>query len=434
MSILSFLVANLVGEVDAWVDANWDLELTVREWWRRLAEAGYAFPSWPRGVGGLGASAAEARLVTARLAHRGVVAPPAGHLGATLAAPTILEHGTPEQIDSLVRPIALGERSWCQLFSEPGSGSDLASVATRAERDGDEWIVTGQKVWNSAADLADMGMLLARTDPDQPKHRGLTYFTIDMCQPGVEVRPLRVMNGSAPFCEVFLTDARVRAGRVIGAIGDGWRVAQTTMRHERNMVAGGGVAGLVHAHSGTKGDLELTVGEVIERAQRDASTRRRRIRAGAVPARMMIDLARTHGKDCDPVIRQELARYHSRVKVNGWTMRRIGATGGRLTGADGSIAKLTTARICQESRELTYRIVGAALMLNGSDSPMDGELQTVNLASPGNRIGGGTDEIQLNVLGERGLGLPREPGDDKDVPYRDLAVGTQRNERPWTSS
>jgi alkylation response protein AidB-like acyl-CoA dehydrogenase len=215
-------------------------------------------------------------------------------------------------------------------------------------------------VWNSSADLADMGMLLARTDPDQPKHRGLTYFAIDMRQPGVEVRPLRVMNGTAPFCEVFLTEARVPAAHVIGAVNAGWLVAQTTMRHERNMVAGGGPVGLFHAQSGTNGDLERTTGEVIDRAKRaTSSARRSRIRAGAVPTKMMVELARTYGKTRDPIVRQELIRYHSRVKVNGWTMRRIGAAGGRLTGADGSIAKLTTSRICQESRELAYRIVGA---------------------------------------------------------------------------
>ena len=287
-------------------------------------------------------------------------------------------------------------------------------------------MVTGQKVWNSAANDADLGMLLARTDRDQPKHRGITYFVVHMHQPGVEVRPLRVMNGTAQFCEVFLTEARVPADRVIGELNGGWRVAQTTLFHERASVAGGGVPGLVPARSGTRGDLDLTVGEVIDRVRNAAATRRSPIRSGAVGAKVMIDLARQHGRDDDPVIRQGLARYYSQVKVNGWTMRRSTAAGGRLTGADGSIAKVTTSRICQDSRELSYRIVGAPLLLAGPDSPMGGDLQAVNLASPGTRIGGGTDEIQLNVLGERALGLPREPGDDRDVPYRDLKVGTQR--------
>jgi alkylation response protein AidB-like acyl-CoA dehydrogenase len=192
------------------------------------------------------------------------------------------------------------------------------------------------------------------------------------------------------------------------------------------MVAGGGTRGLVPARSGRDGDLDKTVGAVIERARRAAKQRQSRIRAGAVPARVMIELAQQYGRSSDPVIRQDLARYHAQVRVNGWTMRRIAAARGALTGADGSIAKLTTARICQESRDLSYRIVGADGLLQGSDSPMGGDLQSVNLASPGNRIGGGTDEIQLNVLGEKGCGLPREPGDDKDVRYRDLKVGTLR--------
>jgi alkylation response protein AidB-like acyl-CoA dehydrogenase len=416
-----------VDEVNAFVDEVWDLDMTVADWWERLVNAGLCQPAWPVAAGGGGRTNGEARTILGALAKRGVVGPPLGHVAATLAAPTLLQHGTPEQIASLVRDIARGRTSWCQLFSEPGSGSDLASVGARAERDGDEWVITGQKVWNSAADQADLGMLLVRTDPDQPKHRGMSYFVVDMDQPGVEARPLTMMNGTSGFCEVFLTEARVRADAMVGDLNDGWRVAQTTLLHERNMTAGGGIAGFHPARSGVAhGDLERTVGEIVERSKRSAARRRSPIRAGAVPATVMIDLAREHGKTVEAVTRQDLASYYTQVKVNGWTMRRIAAAGGRLTGADGSIAKLTTSRICQVSRDLSYRIVGAPLMLSGPDSPMGGDLQSVNLASPGTRIGGGTDEIQLSLLGERGLGLPREPGDDRDVPYRDLCVGTQR--------
>ena len=248
-----------------------------------------------------------------------------------------------------------------------------------------------------------------------------------MHQPGVEVRPLRVMNGSAAFCEVFLTDAVIAPTGVIGEVNAGWSVAQTTLFHERGSVAGGGAPGLLTAQSGSRhGDLDRRISELIERRTRRAKTRTSRIRSGAVGTSLMLELARAHDVDRDPVLRQELARYYSQVKVNGWTMRRSAAAGGRLTGADGSIAKLTTSRICQDSRELTYRIAGASLLLSGPDSPMSGELQSVNLASPGTRIGGGTDEIQLNILAERALGLPREPTDDRDVPYRQLRVGTQR--------
>lgn len=416
---------DLAAEVQAWVDANWDTSLTVREWWRRLAEAGYAYPSWPVRLGGTGASRRDATTVAGVLAGNAVIGPPVGAMAATLAAPTLLEHATKAQRAHLVWPIATGEAAWCQLFSEPGSGSDLASVGTRAVRDGDEWVVTGQKVWNSAADTADLGMLLARTDVDVPKHAGMTYFAVEMRQPGIEARPLRQMNGAANFCEVFLTEARVRADRVIGEVDGGWRVAQTTLSHERNSVAGGGLPGLVAARSGSAGDLDRTVDEVLEQARSAACARKSPIRAGAVPARLMVELAQTYGVAEDPGIRQELARYVSQIRVNGWTMRRSGAAGGKLTGADGSIAKLTTARICQQSRDLSYRIVGPHGTLAGRSSPLGGDLQSVNLASPGNRLGGGTDEIQLNVLGEKALGLPREPSTDKDVPYRDLRVGTQ---------
>ncbi len=416
---------DLAAEVQAWVDANWDSVLTVRQWWLRLADTGYAYPSWPSGLGGSGASRPAAATVTAVLARNGVIGPPAGHLATNLAAPTLLEHATEAQRVELVRPIATGEAAWCQLFSEPGSGSDLASVGTRAERDGDEWVVTGQKVWNSAADKADFGMLLARTDVDVPKHAGLTYFAIDMRQPGVVARPLKQMNGASNFCEVFLDEARVPADRVIGEVNGGWRVAQTTLFHERNSVTGGGPTGLVSARSGSDGDLDRKVGEVLDRACHAAQARQSPIRAGAVPAKVMVDLAQSYGASDAPAVRQELARYITQVRVNAWTMRRSGAAGGRLTGADGSLAKLTTARICQQSRDLSYRIVGAHGMLTGKVSPLGGDLQTVNLASPGNRLGGGTDEIQLTVLGERALGLPREPSVDKDVPYRDLKVGTQ---------
>ncbi len=416
---------DLAARVQAWVEANWDRSITVREWWLRLADAGYAYPTWPLGLGGSDASRRDAMTVTGVLAQNKVIGSPVGAMASTLAAPTLLEHATEAQRAELVRPIATGEAAWCQLFSEPGSGSDLASVGTRAVREGDEWVVTGQKVWNSSADSADFGMLLARTDVDVPKHAGITYFVIDMKQPGIEARPLKQMNGASNFCEVFLTEARVRGDHVIGEVNGGWRVAQSTLFHERNSVAGGGLPGLVMARSGSEGDLDRKVAEVLDRAREVAKARKSPIRAGAVPAKLMVELAQKFGVSGDPVIRQELARYISQVRVNGWTMRRSGAAGGKLTGADGSIAKLTTARICQESRDLSYRIVGARGMLMGPLSPLEGDLQMVNLASPGNRLGGGTDEIQLNVLAERALGLPRDPSSDKDVPYGDLKVGTQ---------
>jgi alkylation response protein AidB-like acyl-CoA dehydrogenase len=421
------LMEGLIDEIPAWVDANWNHDLTVREWWRRLFDAGLSYPAWPEGLGGRGTSAAEGRAIHGALAAHRVVGPPVGHVAAGLAAPTILDHGTAEQIAAFVPSIARGEAAWCQLFSEPGSGSDLASVGARAVRDGDEWVVSGQKVWNSGADQSQFGMLLARTDVDRPKHRGITYLLIDMDQPGIEVRPLKQMNGDARFCEVFIDEARVPADRVLGELNGGWAVAQTTLLHERTSIAGAGFAGFTPARSGdAAGDLDRTVGEIIERARATVSTSRTTIAKGAIPAGMMVDLARQYGVAGDPMVRQRLAAYHSEIKINGWLNRRIGVARGKLTGADGSLSKMTTSRICQVSRDLSYSIVGADALLDGADGPMGGEIQRVGLASPGTRIGGGTDEIQLNVIGERGLGLPREPGTDQDTPYRDLKVGTQR--------
>lgn len=412
------------SEVEAWIEANWDPDITVREWWARLAGAGYAHPRWPDGLGGHGASSQEARTISAALAKARVVGPPTGHVAANLAAPTLLAHGSEAQIDKFLPEIACGEAAFCQLFSEPGSGSDLASVGTRAEADGDEWIVNGQKVWNSGANSATYGLLLARTDVDVPKHRGMSYFIIDMDQPGIEARPLRQMNGVAAFCEVFLTDARVQADRLIGEPGGGWSVAQTTLAAERAGTVGRAASGLAPAQSGAVGgDLNRTVGEVVERVEHAKS---RRIMGGAVPTRLMLQLARDHGVADQSVMRQELVRYYTQNKVNAWTNARIGAARGALTGADGSMAKLATARVCQHSRDLSLAIIGASGMLTGSDAPLDGELAMIGLASPGTRLGGGTDEVQLNVLGERGLGLPREPSDDKDLPYSELRVGTQR--------
>jgi alkylation response protein AidB-like acyl-CoA dehydrogenase len=405
------VVSDLVDEVRTWLAMNWSLDLTVREWWRRLSEAGFAHPTWPWGVGGRGLSASDARTITAELARAKVVAPPIGHLGATLAAPTILAHGTGDQVVRFVGEIARGEAAWCQLFSEPGAGSDLAGLATRAVLDGERWMVNGQKVWNSSADAAQYGMLLARTDLDASKHQGITYLLIDMEQPGVDVRPLRTMSGATTFCEVFLTDAVVQADRVLGDLNDGWRVARTTTAAERAMVVNRIATGLAPARSGPRaGDLDRTVAAVIARA---STATRPVIPGGAVPTALMMDLARRYGGADDPVLRQRLAAYYIQNRVNGWTSRRIAAGGGRLTGADGSLTKLAISRISQVSRDLSMAIVGAEGMLADIDSPLDGELVRVALASPGIRIGGGTDEIQLNLIGERGLGLPKEPSGDR---------------------
>jgi alkylation response protein AidB-like acyl-CoA dehydrogenase len=418
-----------------WITANWALDITVREWWRRLAEAGLSMPTWPVPFG-RGYRSAEGRAVTEELAAVGAIAPPQGALGMPLAAPTILEHGTDDQRARYLPPLLSGVEAWCQLFSEPGAGSDLASLATRAvraaeERDdeqGDQWIVNGQKVWNSSANVAERGMLLARTDPDVPKHEGITFFLLDMDQPGVEARPLRQMSGEAHFCEVFLTDARVAGADILGGLGDGWRVVRTTLGHERAGFAGRGNPSLIHLPSGEKsGMLDRIVGEVVDEARRPAR-RERRFTGNAVPALALAEVARERGLEHDPHIRQRLAHYYTLTQLNRYTQLRIraAAAAGRPIGPEGAITKLAMSRICHTSREVGFAILGADAMLWGPDAPCGGDLQVVGLSSFGTSIGGGTDEVQRNNLAERVLGLPREPQVDRGVPYRDLLVGTQR--------
>src|SRR5579864_7325309 len=213
-----------VAEVKDWLAINWDPDLTVREWWEKLGTAGWAAPSLPVDAYGRGLSRAEWVRVAETIADFGALSAPGG-LGVLLAAPTIAAYGNGEQKDLYIRGIVTGVDYWCQLFSEPGAGSDLAGLQTRAERDGDEWVINGQKVWTSGGKVADMGMLLARTNPDVPKHQGITYFAFDMKQPGVEVRPLREMTGRALFNEVFINEARVSDAAIIGGAHNGWAVA-----------------------------------------------------------------------------------------------------------------------------------------------------------------------------------------------------------------
>jgi alkylation response protein AidB-like acyl-CoA dehydrogenase len=226
---------DVTEEVRSWVDDAWDPDLSLLEWRARLVDSGWATPTWPVEWGGRGLPTPLADVVAEALADAGVPGPPVS-VGMHLAAPTILEHASDELKRRFLRPSATGEIVWCQLFSEPGAGSDLAGLITRAELGREDWVVSGQKVWNSGAVQADFGLLLARTDWDAPKHQGITYFVIPMGQPGVDVRPLRQMNGHASFNEVFLDEARVPANNVVGDAGQGWRVTLTTLAHERRLV------------------------------------------------------------------------------------------------------------------------------------------------------------------------------------------------------
>jgi alkylation response protein AidB-like acyl-CoA dehydrogenase len=276
-------------------------------------------------------------------------------------------------------------------------------------------------VWNSFADLSEWGMLLARTNPDVPKHRGISFMMIEMDQPGVEARPLVQMNGIAEFCEVFLTEARVPVANVIGDLGEGWNVARTTLAHERANAGGGRPRGLVTVGAGGKpGNLDRPVGELVRLAAQRAESQAQRNEV-LVSARTHIALARRLGITADPVVRDRLARYYVENQVYTWTGQRSrdNAKRGR-PGPEASTAKLQLARLAHRSRDLSLSMLGAHGMLAGDDAPDRGRYHMAALSSLAASLGGGTNEIQRNIIGERTLGLPREPAADHDVPFRKL--------------
>ena len=406
-----------------WFAANWDPDVALREWWQRLAESGWGFPTWPSGLYGRGLSGDAARMVADARRDAGVAPPPAG-IAQNLAGPTIVAHGTTEQQARFLPGIVTGE-IWCQLFSEPGAGSDLAGLQTRAERDGDEWVVNGQKVWTSGAHIARYGILIARTDPSVPKHAGLTYFVIEMDQPGIEVRPIREMTGRAIFNEVFLSDARVPVENQIGGLGEGWAVALTTLANERTMLGAGSFGSSGSSAAIRAIDLDAPAGQLV----RDEHRPQGRSRGGAAELTAAV-LERFGGSD-DPVARQEVARIHSLIEIARYTDLRAKAAierGGR-PGPEVSVGKLAASHLLQTMRDTLFRLCGPHATLWGDDAPFGGRVHEVGLSSYLISIGGGTDQIQRNIIGERVLGLPREPRADKDVPFRDLTVGTQRKDR-----
>jgi alkylation response protein AidB-like acyl-CoA dehydrogenase len=417
----------------AWIDARFDPGMSLRSWLELLADSGWAAPAWPAAWYGKDLPAALAAVAIAEFGAAGVPGPPAG-LGPLLAAPTIIAHGTDELKRKYVRAVLTGEHAWCQLFSEPGAGSDLASLATRAERDGEDFVIDGQKVWTSAAQVADYGLLLARTNTDVPKHRGITCFALRMDQPGVEVRPLRQMTGDAMFSEVFLTGARVPAADMIGELDAGWVVALTTLAHERTGLgarAGTGFAVTAPGGSGFRTQREVPVGEYVAAVRRRGPGRAgygaggmAMLGAGAAP---LIKLAIDLGRDQDALVRQQLVRLHTLSLLNAWNGQRGRASvqaGGR-PGAEASIGKLMTSQIARLWRDTAAEICGPLGMLAGPDGPFGGAVAMQALAAPAPAIYGGSDQIQRNVIGERVLGLPKEPDVSRDVPFRDLKKGTQ---------
>ncbi|MGD9750664.1 MAG: acyl-CoA dehydrogenase family protein [Acidimicrobiia bacterium] len=430
MSAVAPAIEEVRAEAAAWFAANWDPALTLGEWWQRLGGAGWGYPTWPVGRCGRGLSNEAASAVAEERRRVGAFGAPAG-IASMLAGPTLLAHGTADQLDRFLPGIVSGEHIWCQLFSEPSAGSDLASLRTRAERDGDRWVVNGQKVWTSGAHKASYGILIARTDPDAPKHRGISYFVIDMRQPGVEVRPLKEMTGRAVFNEVFFTDAVVPAENLIGDLHDGWRVALTTLANERNGLGanasgGGGKLDIPDQ------DLSVTLGDLLAVASAVADEASSKTRGFGLVA----EIARQRGLLGDPVVRQELMRNYIAGEVARISGLRIAAAAEAARRGDpraGQAAPIVSVQKMAASQNL-HRLGRAALdlqgpygMLGGPDALADDRaFETVATAFMIS-IGGGTDQIQRNIVGERVLGLPGEPRTDKDVSFRDLpADGSAR--------
>ena len=367
----------------------------AKAWRRKRFDAGFGWIQGPAEFGGRELPAAYERAYAAL--ESGYVTPNMGIFAISLGmvAPTILAHATDEVKKLYLRDLYRGDQVGCQLFSEPGSGSDLASIQTKALRDGDEWLLTGQKVWTSSAHLSEIGEIICRTDPDQPKHRGMTVFVVDMKDPGVTIRPLRQMTGGANFNEVFFDEVRVHDSHRLGDVNGGWTVALTTLMNERASIGGGGAGG---------GAGLFTPGRIHAMLEH-------------------------FGLDDDPVVRDEIARIYCSFQVAKWNNQRAldKIKAGGLPGPEMSTAKLALTNNLKAYADWVSRVLGPRIT---ADS---GEWGTYSFSAmlcgvPGMRVAGGTDEVMRNIVAEQVLGLPKGPGVDKATPFKDIPVGTQRSE------
>ncbi len=362
------------------------------EWYPVFGSSGLVVPTWPAEYCGLGVSVEVARAIDRELApyNLGRLNP----LGLNLCAPALFAHGTDDQRLRFLPPIVRNEERWCQLFSEPGAGSDLASLATRAVRDGDEWLVSGQKVWTTWAHQSEFAVLLARTDASVSKRKGITYFLLELDQPGVDIRPLRHITGEADFNEVFLDGARVPNTQRVGEVGDGWRVANATLSSERQMVAGAGSGGVD--------------------------------RIGGLGVEHALDLLVKRGLASVPMLRQRVVQMHTEERIRSWTndRARAGRASGRPPGAESSVGKIHSGEVNQRLQILATDLLGTDAMAwesdaDGYDASLPHEVHGM-LRSRANTIEGGTSEVNRNIVGERVLGLPREPDPWKDAPWGDV--------------
>jgi alkylation response protein AidB-like acyl-CoA dehydrogenase len=386
---------------DEWTKLRADLDYA--KWCTKFGESGYATPTWPQEYGaGLSLAPAQAKHVNDVLNHYKVPRP-FNIIGIGMGGPTLITWGSEEQKSQLLRGLATNEEIWCQLFSEPSAGSDVAGLSTRAERDGDEWVVNGQKVWTTLAHMSRWGMLLARTNPDVPKHKGLTYFVLDMQAPGVEVRPLVQITGDAEFNEVFMQDVRIPDSMRVGPEGEGWRVAVTTLMNERIALSGAG---------SLSGDA--VGGSAIERL-----------------------LAR-HAGVTDVRMRQRLAQLYIEGRLIRWNNQRAAdrRKRGAEAGPEGSITKLMQAEYNQRLQKLAVDLEGASCMAwdgkpltphgrgdlgwMGPESDDARDIVRGFMRAQANTIEGGTSNVMRNILGERVLGLPKDPDVSRELPWRDV--------------
>lgn len=409
----------VLAEVRTWLETHWDPNRDLVGWRTLLADSGWGMPHWPREWYGRGLPVGLTGAIEAEFERYGAVG--VARIGIRmLAAATLLEHGTHAQKSRYLKPILTGEETWCQLFSEPGSGSDLAGATTRAVFDGERWLINGQKVWTTSAHHAEWGLLLARTDWDVPKHEGLSFFIIDMTQSGIDVQPLKQMNGHASFNQVFFTDAVIPPENLVAGIGDGWKVALTTLAHERRGADALRRWGRLSDAEGRIHDEERAeIKTVMEPYKWYAQ------RAGRVD--LVLLRARETGAIRDPVVRQDIARLLMLNEAAQWTAERAKAAQreGRAQGPEGSLGKLAASLIARAASHVHTQVSGAEALLAGADGPHNGTIAEILLSVPATSIAGGTDEIQRNIIAERVLGLPKEPRMDGG-PFRDVPQNPSR--------
>jgi acyl-CoA dehydrogenase len=358
----------------------------AKEWQKKKADDGWACITWPKEYGGRAATPIQS-VIWGQEEGKFKTPPPVFSIGTGMCGPTILTHGSDAQKAQWIPKLLSGEEVWCQLFSEPNAGSDLAGLRTSAVRDGDDWIVNGQKIWTTGAQFCDWGIMVTRHDPNVAKHAGLTYFVVDMHSAGVEVRPINQINGGMGFNEVFFSDVRIPDANRIGEVGDGWRVAITTLMNERASIGAGGGAG--------------------------------------DPIAEMIALAQEVGSFDDSDVRQQIADFYVKRKGLQYTSYRTltALSQGKIPGPEASMGKLVGAKLMQDMGSFGMDLAGAAGSLAPSAAPADGTFQSQFLGSPGLRIAGGTDEILRNIIAERVLRLPPEVRLDKEVAFREIPSG-----------